>query len=265
MTAATAVRSDLLWHGLDEVPVDWPDCAVTIGVFDGVHRGHARLIERARRIAAIRGLPTVLVTFDPHPAQVLGLPKDTAALSTVQARAALVHRLGVNAVCVLPFTKELAAVPAPEFARQVLVDTLHAKSVVVGANFTFGHRGAGTVDSLRELGRVHGFDAHGVPLLPAGDTACSSSYVRKCLRNGDVRAATCALGRPHRVDGVRAANGEVLLAPGTAVPGAGRYKGTVDGCMGTVEVTEDGRLFERIPCDTKGVATAKVQFLERMG
>jgi riboflavin kinase/FMN adenylyltransferase len=263
MTAPASADHATIWHGLAEIPVDWPACAVTIGVFDGVHRGHARLIERTRRIAETHHLPTVLVTFDPHPARVLGLPKDTAALSTVDTRADLAHRLGVDAVCVLPFTSELAAVPAPEFVRRVLVDALHAKAVVVGENFTFGHRGAGTLDTLRELGRVHGFQAHGVGLVPAGDTPCSSSHVRECLRRGDIRAAVSALGRPHRVDGLLAGDSEVLLAAGTALPAAGRYAGLLDDHPAALEVTKDGRLFVRSSCPAAGSVTVTVHFVDR--
>ncbi|HEX8864043.1 MAG TPA: adenylyltransferase/cytidyltransferase family protein, partial [Lentzea sp.] len=132
----TAVREGLVWRSLEEVSADWPGCVVTIGVFDGVHRGHAHLIATAREVAGSR--PVVLVTFDPHPARVLGLPRDTSALSTVDRRAELGHSLGADAILVLPFTQRFAALSPAEFVAQVLVDALHAEAVVVGANFTFG-------------------------------------------------------------------------------------------------------------------------------
>ncbi len=228
MTAATTRTR--LWWGLPEVPAGWGPCVVTLGVFDGVHRGHARLIRRAVDRGGELGLPTVAVTFDPHPARVVGPPRDTAALSTPRRRADLAGELGVAAVLVLAFTPELAATPAAEFAEQVLVDGLRARAVVVGADFRFGARGAGSVAVLRDLGRRHGFTAEGVDLLQAGDVRCSSSHVRSCLSRGDVAAAAAALGRPHRVEG-RLAAGRLRVPPGAAVPAPGRYDGalTVDG------------------------------------
>lgn len=216
-----------VWRGISEVPPDWPACAVTIGVFDGVHRGHAWLIENTLRSARDTGLPTVLVTFDPHPARVLGLPRDTSALSTVERRADLARELGVDRVCVLPFTHQLARMSPEEFVERVLVDALHAATVVVGANFTFGHRGAGDVDALRSLGVRHGFTTHGVNLLPTGGANCSSTHIRDCLRRGDLHAATRALGRPHEVEGVLTSGFQIATPPGTALPCPGRYAGLV--------------------------------------
>lgn len=247
----------LLWRGLADVPADWPACAVTIGVFDGIHRGHAHLIERTRA----QGLPTVLVTFDPHPARVLGLPRDTAALSTAERRAELAHDLGVDAVCVLPFTRALARVSPEDFVADVLVGTLHAVAVVVGANFTFGHRGAGTVDTLRALGPRHGFTTHGVDLLPVSDGPCSSTHVRGCLRAGDVEGAATALGRPHRVDGVFVDVTTVVTPPGTALPAPGGYLAAADGTKVPVEVAGE-RIVLGAAVGTAGLDVA-VEFLAR--
>lgn len=243
MTApASHAREIPVWWDLDDVPADWSSCVVTLGVFDGVHRGHARLIDRAVRVGRARGLPTVLVTFDPHPARVLGIPRDTAALSTVQRRAELAAELGVDAVCVLRFTRELAAVPAKEFVERVLVDTLHAAAVVVGANFTFGQRGAGNVDALRRLGIQHGFTTDSVGLLHAVDVPCSSTHVRKCLRRGDVQAAMYALGRPHRIEGTLV--GAKLVVPdGIAVPSSGCYAvGLGGGARAELIIDSDGTM-----------------------
>lgn len=231
-----------LWYDLAEVPATWGPCVVTIGVFDGVHRGHRHLIDRAVREGRDRGLPTVLVTFDPHPARVLGIDRDTAALSTVEHRAELVADLGVDAVCVLRFTRELAALSPSDFAEHVLADTLHAQAVVVGANFTFGARGAGDLDTLTELGVRHGFSTYGVGLLPAeGDTPCSSTYTRTCLRAGEMRETTRALGRPHRIDG-RLHCGVVTVAENTALPPLGHYAGALDGRPAIIEVTDQRTL-----------------------
>lgn len=265
MTTATAPeRRAALWRGLHEVPADWPTCVVTAGVFDGVHRGHARLIGRARQLARARGMPVVLLTFDPHPARVLGLPRDTAALSTLERRADLASELGCDAVCVLPFTPGLAQLGAEEFVEHVLVQTLHAAAVVVGANFTFGRGGSGDVGTLRRLGERYGFSAHGVGLLQQTDAPCSSTHVRICLQRGDVAAAAQALGRPHRVDGTAGVAGTVTLPAGTALPAAGYYEGRVDGRPALLEVTADRQLLMRSPCAGEpGAPGVAVEFLEQ--
>lgn len=248
MSAPAAPASPTLWHGIGDVPSGFGPCVVTLGVFDGLHRGHRRLVECALREADALGLPSVLVTFDPHPARVLGLPRDTARLSTVERRAELAREIGVDAVCVLPFTTEFAKVGAADFVEQVLVAGLNAKAVAVGADFTFGHRGGGTVDTLRALGRRYGFSTRSVDLLRESDARCSSSAVRECLRRGDIDGATRVLGRPHRVEGELRAVGRnsanIVCAPGTALPAPGRYAGRVPG-VGAVAllVDEDRELY----------------------
>ncbi|GAB3694761.1 adenylyltransferase/cytidyltransferase family protein [Saccharopolyspora tripterygii] len=260
---STALRSlperATLWRGLDDVPPDLGPTVLTIGVFDGLHRGHRSLIDRARRTADERGLPLVMVTFDPHPARVLGLPKDTATLSTIAHRAELAAASGVDAVCVLRFTRELAGLSPEAFAAHCLAGRLGARAVVVGANFTFGARAAGDVGTLRELGASLGFSVEGVPLLPAHNGACSSTYTRKCLRSGDLPGVTHALGRPHRVDGIRAGD-RIILAPNTALPPPGRYRATLNGGGVVVDVLDDSL---RVVDGTPGEGVAAVTFLER--
>ncbi|MDN5916751.1 MAG: cytidyltransferase [Pseudonocardia sp.] len=243
MSSRTAIsRRVRLWHDLAEIPAGWGPCVVTIGVFDGVHRGHRHLIDRAVREGRDRGLPTVLVTFDPHPARVLGIDRDTAALSTVERRAELVADLGVDAVCVLRFTRDLASLSAQDFAEQILARTLNARAVVVGANFTFGARGAGDLDALRQFGEQCGFAAYGVGLVAAIDTtACSSTYTRRCVRTGDLSEATRTLGRPHRVDGYLHC-GVLTVAANTSLPPPGHYAGTVDTHPAVIEVTDQHTL-----------------------
>lgn len=231
-----------LWWGPEDIPAGFGPSVVTIGVFDGLHRGHRRLVEQARRIADHRGLPLVLVTFDPHPARVLGLDKDTAALTTLPHRAELAGAAGADAVCVLRFTRELAGLSPEAFARRVLAGALDARAVVVGANFTFGAQAAGNVSTLHQLGPELGFTAHPVPLLQAADAPCSSSHTRRCLRAGDLDAATRALGRPHRVDGQRRGDHIELVAQ-TALPPPGRYTVELAGAPGVVEVAGPNTLW----------------------
>ena len=190
------------WYGLAEVPSDWGECVVTIGVFDGVHRGHQSIIGRAVHIARVRHLPVVVITFDPHPDEVVRQGSHPPDLTSARRLAELLAGLGVDALCVLPFTVEFSRLSPDEFVRVVLAERLHAAAVVVGENFRFGHKAAGDVPLLARLGEKYDFTAEGVPLLVADGLTLSSSYIREQLAAGDVAAAAVALGRPHRVEGV---------------------------------------------------------------
>lgn len=189
------------WRGVEQIPSGWGRCVVTIGVFDGVHRGHQALIRAAVARGAELGLPTVVMTFDPHPATVVRQGQHPAMLCTMRRRAELVAGLGADVFLVLPFTPELSALSPESFVHDILVDRLHAAEVVVGPNFRFGHQAAGDVALLAELGSRFGFTSTAVDLVGERDLMVSSTYVRACVAAGDVRAAAAALGRPHRIDG----------------------------------------------------------------
>ncbi|MCU1610721.1 MAG: ribF, partial [Pseudonocardiales bacterium] len=190
------------WRGIEAIPSGWGRSVVTIGVFDGLHRGHVQLVGHAVRRAREMGVPSVLMTFDPHPSEVVRPGSHPAQLTTLRRRAELVEQLGVEVFLVLPFTVELSRMPADEFVHTVLVERLHVAEVVVGDNFTFGHKAAGDIELLRSLGRRFGFTAAGVGLLSQGELTFSSTYIRSCIDAGDVVAAGTALGRPHRVEGI---------------------------------------------------------------
>ncbi|WP_405057944.1 bifunctional riboflavin kinase/FAD synthetase [Kribbella sp. NBC_01505] len=191
-----------VWHGLDEVGADFGPSVVTIGNFDGVHRGHQEVLAHAKaRAAELGGLPVVALTFDPHPMRVLRPDHAPLMLSEPGQRADLLGAHGADAVLILPFDKDVASWPPEEFIERVLVGTLHAKAVVVGENFRFGHRAAGHVDTLVAAGTTYGFQVEGLSL--AGEAQpWSSTYVRQELADGHVEAAAEALGRPLRVTGV---------------------------------------------------------------
>jgi riboflavin kinase/FMN adenylyltransferase len=240
------------WQGLDEVPDGWGPSVATVGVFDGVHRGHQRVVGRATEVAAGLGLPVVVVTFDPHPDEVIRPGSHPPFLCTARRRAGLLAGLGVDAVCVLPFTREFSQLGPDEFVHVVLVDRLRAARVVVGEDFRFGHRAAGDVALLAELGEKYDFTAEGVPLVADDGVRISSSGIRDQLAAGDVEGAARDLGRPHRVEGVvvrghqrgRAlgfptANLETL--PHTAIPADGIYAGWLASLDGS------GRELERWP------------------
>ncbi|WP_116026835.1 bifunctional riboflavin kinase/FAD synthetase [Thermomonospora umbrina] len=189
------------WHGLDEVPADWGRSVITIGVFDGVHRGHQRIVGAAAELARERGLRSVVITFDPHPDEVVRPGTHPPLLSSTRRRAELLAELGTDVVILLPFTLELSRMGPDEFVQSVLVDRLHAAHVIVGEDFRFGHKAKGDVALLRELGEKYDFTAEGVPLVADGGTI-SSTHIRERLAVGDVAAAAESLGRPHRVEGV---------------------------------------------------------------
>jgi riboflavin kinase / FMN adenylyltransferase len=197
----------LRWRGLDSLPGDLGRTVVTIGMYDGVHRGHQRLIGTAVDRARAMGRPCLLLTFDPHPAEVIRPGSHPAILTSLDRKAELVAELGVDAMCVLPFTADFMRLSPESFTHTVLVEHLHAAQVVVGENFTYGHRAAGNVATLAVEGRRFGFGVEGVDLADIDDdgksrVAISSTYIRACVAAGDMESAAVALGRPHRLDGV---------------------------------------------------------------
>jgi riboflavin kinase/FMN adenylyltransferase len=191
-----------VWHGLDEVGADFGPSVVTIGNFDGVHRGHQEVLAHARaRAAELGGLPVVALTFDPHPMAVLHPEHAPAAITAPAERAELLAAAGADAVLILPFDRDVACWSPQEFIDRVLVGTLHAKAVVVGENFRFGHKAAGHVDTLIAAGSQAGFEVVGLAL--AGDRQpWSSTNIRALIAEGDVEGAAEALGRPLRITGV---------------------------------------------------------------
>ena len=224
----------------------------TIGVFDGVHRGHQQIITRARQLATERGLPAVLMTFTPHPSEVVRPGSHPPQLTTNTRKAELAGELGVDVVVFLPFTLEFSKLAPEEFVHGVVVAELHADAVVVGQNFRYGHKAAGDVALLAELGNRWGFDAEGVGLLPEAGRPISSTYIRSCVEAGDMAAAAHALGRPHRLDGVVVRGDQrgrdlgfptanVRPEPFAAVPADGIYAGRV------VRIDEWGNTLTGLP------------------
>ncbi len=229
----------MTWRGIDEVPFELGPTVVTIGVFDGVHLGHRQILDRAcERAAAAGGIPVVVVTFDPHPSEVVRPGSHPAMLATVDHRAELLRGAGADGVLVLHFSTSLSRLTPEEFVHQVLVEALRAQVVVVGANFRFGHRAVGTVALLEQLGAQNGFETEGLGLIGQRGVTWSSTYVRQCVAEGDIEAAAEALGRPYRLEGV-VVHGDhrgrelgyptanLALARHLAVPADGVYAGTL--------------------------------------
>ncbi|MFJ8585548.1 bifunctional riboflavin kinase/FAD synthetase [Streptomyces sp. NPDC093595] len=228
------------WRGLEDIPQDWGRSVVTIGSYDGVHRGHQLIIGRAVERARELGVPSVVVTFDPHPSEVVRPGSHPPLLAPHHRRAELMADLGVDAVLVLPFTAEFSQLSPADFIVKVLVDKLHARTVIEGPNFRFGHKAAGNVAFLREMGGTYDYEVEVIDLYVTGDAGggepFSSTLTRRLIAEGDVEGAAEILGRPHRVEGVvvrgaqrgrelgyPTANVETL--PHTAIPADGVYAG----------------------------------------
>ncbi len=189
-------------HGAEHGPRLQP-AVVTVGNFDGVHRGHQHVLATVRAQAG--GLATVAVTFDPHPLAVFAPGRAPRRLTTLERRIELLHEHGADEVRVLDFTREMASWSPREFVERVLLDQLRAARVVVGANFRFGHRAAGDVSLLRELGAEHGFDVEGLDLDVARESdgvPYSSTLARALVAEGRMDAVADVLGRAHEVSGV---------------------------------------------------------------
>jgi len=190
-----------LVHWLRGPPDTSRPTSVTIGFFDGVHRGHQAVIGRTVDVAGQRGLTPVAVTFDRHPRETYAPGTEPPLLTTLERKSGLITGLGVEGLLVLEFTHELAAWPPQEFVDRVLVDTLHASYAAVGSNFTFGHKAMGTLTTLAELGAARGFDVEGMSLMRVGGRVVSSSEVRTAIGEGELEWPTEALGRRFVLDG----------------------------------------------------------------
>jgi riboflavin kinase/FMN adenylyltransferase len=216
-------------------PLGWPSPVVTVGNFDGVHRGPQALVCAVVARARETGGVSVVLTFDPHPARVLGSGRAPAALTTLAQKEELLALLGVDRLAVLPFDAGVARLSPDAFAREVLAGALGARYVVVGESFRFGHRREGDAVSLAALGVGLGFSVLARPPVLEQGSPVSSSRVRDELARGDVRTARAMLGRPYFVDapvvrgdgrgrtiGVPTAN---LLPENEILPARGVYAG----------------------------------------
>jgi riboflavin kinase/FMN adenylyltransferase len=235
------------WRGLDAAPAGWGRSVVTIGTFDGVHLGHRLIISHAVERARAAGLPSVLMTFDPHPSEVVRPGSHPALLTTTRYKAELIEPLGIDVVLVVPFTSELSKWSPERFGHEMLVEKLQASSVVVGDNFTFGHKAAGDVTLLHDLGRRFGFTVEGVPLLGDGDSVWSSTAIRTLVAAGDVAGAAVGLTRDHRVEGLVVRGDQrgrelgyptanLHPVPHAAVPADGVYAGWLVRSLGNTSI-----------------------------
>lgn len=220
-----------------ELPSD--PSSVSIGFFDGVHRGHRAIIERAIARSREDATRCVVVTFDRHPLEIVRPDAVPPLLMTPRRRARTLAGLGVDAVVMLAFDDRRRAQAADAFVDEVVVGALRARHVVVGGNFRFGHRAAGDVALLRTIGARAGFTVDGVELLADDDGPISSTRIRAALAAGDVVTAAALLSRPHVVDGTVVAGdrrgaglgyptANLATDPRVLIPAAGVYAGRFD-------------------------------------
>jgi riboflavin kinase/FMN adenylyltransferase len=188
------------WFG--KQPTPGQNVVVAIGVFDGVHLGHRQIIASAKKRAGELGLPLVVLTFEPHPTAVLAPDRQPAMLTTVSYRAELLLGAGADAVVVWPFTKEFASYSPERFVKETLGQTLGAKAVFVGGNFTYGQKALGNVGTLQRAGAQNGFEVDAVPLVSGGLKPFSSTLIRTAVEEGDLQRAWQLLSRPHCVEGL---------------------------------------------------------------
>jgi riboflavin kinase/FMN adenylyltransferase len=174
---------------------------VTIGNFDGVHVGHRQLLRRVVELGRENDLRPVVLTFHPHPTCVVAPQRAPRLLTTIEERVALIREQGVADVVILPFTPEVARLTPEQFVEQMLVGDLHARIVMVGDNFRFGHKQAGDIKTLTELGSRFGFQTHIVGVVNCRGRVVSSSEIRQLIEAGDVAMAARLLDRPYPLAG----------------------------------------------------------------
>ena len=183
----------------EDVPANLGPTVVSVGNFDGVHIAHQAVVRHMAERAHAIGGKAVAVTFDPHPLRILRPDSAPRLLSPIEVKLQLLEQTGVDAVLVLPFTRDLSLMSAHDFARNVLVDALHAREVHEGYNFHFGHKAQGNVETLAQFGREMGFDVHTYSEQLLRGHHVSSSEIRSLVAAGRVERARALLGRPFSI------------------------------------------------------------------
>jgi riboflavin kinase / FMN adenylyltransferase len=200
-----------VFESLEEIPRNYGPTVVSVGNYDGIHRAHCKLIQAICSRAKELDARSVLVTFDPHPARILRPHGGPPLITPTVPKLELLRECGVDAVVMLPFTRDLSMMPAFEFAEEILYNALHAVEVHEGFNFRFGHKAEGNIERLREFGRKLGFTLVAHAPIMWGEMIVSSSTVRAAVLGGKVEVARHLLGRVFSID---------------STPGRGRGYGT---------------------------------------
>ena len=184
------------FHKFGDVPADFGPTLVSVGNFDGVHRAHRHVLAEIVQRAKAEGAKSVAVTFEPHPIRILRPDNTLKLLTPTPEKLRLLASTGVDAVLLLPFTRDLSLMTPHQFAHEILKKRLHAREVHEGYNFHFGHKASGNIHTLRELGREMGFEVHDYPEMRLRGEPVSSSHIRKLLAEGRVSRARHLMARP---------------------------------------------------------------------
>jgi len=230
-----------VWHKLGDVPGDFGSTLLSVGNFDGVHRAHTRVLANIVPRAREQGRSAVVVTFEPHPMRILRPDSGLKLLTPTPEKLRLLEATGLDAVLLLPFTRDLSLMTPQEFAHDILKKSLQAREVHEGYNFHFGNKAAGNVSLLAELGREMGFEVNTYPELRLRGETVSSTQIRKLLTEGQVSRARPLLGRPFSI---------------VSTPGRGRGYGS----KYTVPTINLSRYEELVPKD--GVYVTRTRIAE---
>ena len=249
--ATLTPRNIPVYRSVQEIPTGFGPCVAAIGNFDGVHLGHRAILSSVVEEARVLGVRSIAITFDPHPAQFLRPHRAPALLTEIGERVKLLAATEVDAVLVLPFDAELAAMPAEKFVREILVGALGVRGLHEGGNFHFGHGARAGVSELKAFGAGFGFSVHVHKSVSVRGLEVSSSAIRALLTAGDVRRARWMLGRPFGVRSTQARGrgvGTRLLVPTVnlapyagLLPGFGVYVTRL-----TVQTSSGGRCFQAV-------------------
>ena len=191
-----------IFHQLGEIPADFGPSLVSVGNFDGVHRAHVRVLDEIVARSKQRHARSVAVTFDPHPMRILRPDAGLKLLTPLPEKIRLLEKTGIHAIALIPFTRDLSLMSPREFVNLILCDRLHALEVHEGYNFRFGHKAAGDVTLLSQLGTECGFEVIKYPELRLRGESVSSTRIRQLIQAGDIRRARFLLGRPFSIQSV---------------------------------------------------------------
>ena len=228
-----------IFRKLEDVPSDFGATIVSVGNFDGVHRAHKHVLREIVRRARSQNASAVAITFEPHPVRILRPDSSLKLLTPTAEKLRLLQATGLDAVLLLPFTRDLSLLSPHQFAHDVLKKHLHAREVHEGFNFRFGHKAAGDVDQLTELGREMGFAVTKYPEMKLRGESVSSSHIRKLIREGRVSRARHLLGRSF----------SILSTPGRGRGYGSRY---------TVPTINLSRYDEHVPGDGVYITRTRV-------
>ncbi|HIJ69013.1 MAG TPA: bifunctional riboflavin kinase/FAD synthetase [Deltaproteobacteria bacterium] len=190
-----------VFHGIQTVQRKLKNPAITIGNFDGVHKGHQALFQRVKQLAEELNGESVVVTFDPHPLEVLFPKKAPSFITSHRHKLDLIASCGIDATIIIPFDHEFSRMSAREFVEAVLVEKIGARAIVVGHDYRFGHSREGDIAFLKKLGEQYGFKVQIVTGLRVNDTVVSSTAIRQMIVSGNIKEANRLLGRFFEVSG----------------------------------------------------------------